>query len=183
MGPLEHPWVCAFLGPFMTLRSWKTPDSGGSGAEQLGLTPRSTRHVHRQQEKSCSSPGPEDPTLIRKQLQELSLCPQHPQDEEQDGDRGGVCHPQSPSTVPGEETSNLLIKSKLLFPLCWVEFHLLIVFVVQRFGIQPFRPESLVQNGHTSVQRAVCRDTAPSTVIWSYSSTAKPSHENLPPPR
>ena len=115
MGPLEHPWVCAFLGPFMTLRIWKTPESGGLEAEQLGQRPGSTRHIHRQQEKSCSSPGPEDPTLSRKQLQELSLRPQHPQDEEQDRDRGGVCHPQSPSTVPGEETLNLLIKSKLFF--------------------------------------------------------------------
>ena len=111
----------------MTFRIWKIPDSGGSEAEQLGLRPWSTRHVHRQQEKSCSSPRPEDPTLSRKQLQELNLCPQHPQDEEQDGDRGGVCHPQSPSTVPGEETSSLLIKSKLFYPLCWVAFHLLSV--------------------------------------------------------
>ena len=165
MGLMEHPWVCAFLGPFMTLRIWKTPDSGGSEAEQLRPRPGSTRHVHRQQEKSCSSPGSEDPTLSRKQVQELSLCPQHPQDEEQDRDRGGVCHPQSPSPVPRGETSNLLIKSKPFFS-----------FVFGRVSFAHSvccaevwcRPESLVQNGHTSVQRVVCRDTAPSTVIWSY---------------
>lgn len=134
----------------------------------LGQRPGSIRHFHTYQ-KSCSSPGPDEPTFSRKgQLQDLGLCPQHPQDEEQNRDRGGACHPQSPSTVTREVTWNLLIKSNLLFPLCQVEFHLLTVHVVWRPGTQPFRLESVVQNGHTSARRAMCRDIAPSTVIWSF---------------